>query len=364
MKTVFSTSSECAHVFASQTQEYGRAGNMSFRGSIAFSYGHYEIAQIVDTKKRRALIQSNTYSMSTSRHVSRVRSALSHYDTIYAPTVDNSLKQHTYNLSYFKHAYDSAVDKGKRSIKCNPYEDAKQALTAAKKYASWFPGCKKSLPVDLVNFVNRSSVQIDKLRQAKDIEISERQARLNDPDRINQMLEKKHISLPALVEKARIEYECSLLQSIKVNNSIDAWKAHKEESVENPYYNHNNFTNFSEIKHAFHVSFSTAVYIYNAIREKIGTSNQNFQQNAFLRLSIDGTRIETSMQAQVLMKSAVELWPIIHRSFREKAKYSGNGFKIDYYTVDSIDKGNLTIGCHKVSYLELRLMAKQLNLIQ
>jgi hypothetical protein len=86
-------------------------------------------------------------------------------------------------------------------------------------------------------------------------------------------------------------------------------------------------------------------------------------QYAYLRLNEDKTRVETSKHAQVLVEHAVKIWPIIERSYREQAIYPGNGFKIDYYTVTSINCGNMIIGCHNIQYEEMESIARQLNLM-
>lgn len=50
MKKVFSSNSELAHVWANQLQSEGRASSMFFYGPVIYSYGyHYEIARFVET---------------------------------------------------------------------------------------------------------------------------------------------------------------------------------------------------------------------------------------------------------------------------------------------------------------------------
>ncbi len=352
MKHTFGSQSECAHVFAQQVpeQEYGNAGNFSFRENVAYSYGHYAITQIVNVKKKQALVQSNTYSSSTSQHIGACRSALSHYDIIYVPTVDGRLYQHKENIVFFMCEYDKALEKGKRSLKYNNYTEAKQALEQSKKYCSWFPGIKKTLSTEHVNFVNRTFQKINTLIAEKTAEIYNREERLNSPKHIakrNTDTEKRY---GKQVEKLR-----KLIAESKENCKlqIEKWKKGEENNAYYPI----------PIRD-FPLAVLKAVGLVEEYRYRKPYGNIDLNNDiAYLRLNADRTRIETSKHAQVLVEHAVKLWPVIERSYREQAEYPGNGFKIDYYTVTKIDKGNLIIGCHNIPYSEIESIAKQLHLI-
>lgn len=77
-KIVFSSNSQLAHVWAQQTQSEGRANNTFFRGRSIYSYGeHFETGRIVEYRgKRIALLNSDGYSNTTSRHKSEAWSAV------------------------------------------------------------------------------------------------------------------------------------------------------------------------------------------------------------------------------------------------------------------------------------------------
>lgn len=75
MRTVLRNHNEVAHIWAQQTQQHGRASNMFFYGSSIFSYGeHYTIAKFQENGS--VLINSETYSVSTSKHASIVRGSI------------------------------------------------------------------------------------------------------------------------------------------------------------------------------------------------------------------------------------------------------------------------------------------------
>jgi hypothetical protein len=79
MKTVFSSNSELAHVWANQLQSEGRTGNMFFEGPVIYSYGtHYEIARFVTAPngQRVCFVNSNYYSSSTAKHTNHVLNAI------------------------------------------------------------------------------------------------------------------------------------------------------------------------------------------------------------------------------------------------------------------------------------------------
>jgi len=75
MRTVLRNHNEVAHVWAQQNQDHGRASNMFFYGSSIYSYGeHYTIAKFQENKV--VLINSERYSVSTSKHASIVRGSI------------------------------------------------------------------------------------------------------------------------------------------------------------------------------------------------------------------------------------------------------------------------------------------------
>lgn len=105
MATVFSNNM-AAHVWAQFSQESGRSnnGNFYFEGRRAFSYGgHYCAGYLAPAPGNPegagvAFINSDSYSISTSRHVSNVSSATSHRNRLWLP-----------NLTPLAAAFESAI---------------------------------------------------------------------------------------------------------------------------------------------------------------------------------------------------------------------------------------------------------------
>lgn len=69
MRKVFGSHKEVCQVWAGNTQEEGRSGNISFEFERLYSYGHYEIARLYP-EQGVCLVVLDTYSVSTAHHIS------------------------------------------------------------------------------------------------------------------------------------------------------------------------------------------------------------------------------------------------------------------------------------------------------
>lgn len=88
MKKVFSNS-EIMHVFAQRTQNEARTtnSNVFFYGNKIYSYGyHYLLGEFLDNNT--ILINDKGYSVSTSKHISYLRQAVSQYKRFYTTETD------------------------------------------------------------------------------------------------------------------------------------------------------------------------------------------------------------------------------------------------------------------------------------
>ena len=85
MKKVFSSHSEVAHIWASQSQNEGRAGNIFFDNGVIYSYGlHFPVARFAPEYGNIVLFTDRGYSSSTGKHKSLIRAAIpSGYQIIY-----------------------------------------------------------------------------------------------------------------------------------------------------------------------------------------------------------------------------------------------------------------------------------------
>lgn len=77
MKTVFSSHSEVAHIWASQSQYEGRASRVFFEDGVIYSYGrHFPVARFAPEYGDIVLFTNQGYSSSTGKHKTLIRSAI------------------------------------------------------------------------------------------------------------------------------------------------------------------------------------------------------------------------------------------------------------------------------------------------
>ena len=97
MKTVFSSHNEVAHIWASQSQAEGRAGNLFFKGDTVYSYGgHFPVARFAPEFGDIVLFTDRGYSSSTGRHKGFIRAAIpSTYTVIFC---DDPSRPPSHNL--------------------------------------------------------------------------------------------------------------------------------------------------------------------------------------------------------------------------------------------------------------------------
>lgn len=77
MKTVFSSHNEAAHIWASQSQNSGRAGNIFFDAGVVYSYGlHFPVARFAPELGDIVLFTNRGYSSSTGKHKTIIRGAI------------------------------------------------------------------------------------------------------------------------------------------------------------------------------------------------------------------------------------------------------------------------------------------------
>lgn len=147
MKTVFSSHSQLAHVWAQQTQPTGRAGNMLFDGDTIFSWGrHWAIARFtdkVDGPDRVVLFSDNTRSTSTGQHHAIVRNALYGLPVTVIPVNDplaDSTHQHKANLVQMRVRFNNALEKASRArvYRNSALEVARTIAANAERYARIF----------------------------------------------------------------------------------------------------------------------------------------------------------------------------------------------------------------------------------
>ena len=162
-KTVFDTA-QCAHVWAQQTQDWGRnaKGTVYFERETIYSYGnHFPMARFATPEI--VLINKAKYSVSTSSHQSDVSAAVGHKICFYVKNVlANSKSEHESNLAEYEKDFASA-EKEARSTRANPWsrkyslESLPGIASEANSYARLFLRKRKNvveLPADFAWLAN------------------------------------------------------------------------------------------------------------------------------------------------------------------------------------------------------------------
>lgn len=135
MKTVF-TSQQCVHVWAQQTQREGRNSNRSifFEGPSIYSYGrHFEMARFIDGV---VLVNCARYSVTTSKHQSWVRQAITQYTSFEVPSMEDHSANIVYLIDEARAQYDKATKARVNGVWC--IRNAREMVQQARAYLNVF----------------------------------------------------------------------------------------------------------------------------------------------------------------------------------------------------------------------------------
>jgi hypothetical protein len=212
MKTVF-TNHMVAHVFAQQQQQNGTSGNgaFSFFGSELKSYNTV-IGKFV--KPDLLLVNSYSYSVTTTQHISLLRNAISGNVTVLecpnvvinlfirnAYTLKQNKIAHTENLSYFKNEIKQNVLKASRARSNKEmYNGAALAmLTAHNEYLNVF-----KLRFKAATLPNLASIKLDALKaanaKARKAKAAAKKARIDNAQKITDWLAGENVRVPHNVD--------------------------------------------------------------------------------------------------------------------------------------------------------------------
>lgn len=112
---------QVAHVWAQQRRESGKGSNFFFRGPTLFSYGdHFIVARFTDATlngERVVLFNTNTYSISTTRHQSYARDALRGLNVRVIAVNEPDVFSHAANLADMETRANALLMKASRARK-------------------------------------------------------------------------------------------------------------------------------------------------------------------------------------------------------------------------------------------------------
>lgn len=276
MRTVFSSNSETAHVWAQRTYMNGRSqsGNLFFERGILYSYGHhYLLGEFITNKNNEVAVIINTdyYSSSTVKHSSLAWGATTHYTQFE--------KKYTEEKSVIRLLNELETKLLKARKPLIYISKAKEVLYKHLEYQEFMHGEAETSSKVAEAYI---PFQLDDetLKALQDKDKGRRKKRLKD--------------------KEKLELEINDFLNYKTNY--------------------------------------------------IGTYKIS---EAYVRISKDGEKIETSKGVKVPVREAKILYNKIVRGENIR------GFKIDHYTVIGLN-GTLKIGCHSINLENMHEVGKQL----
>lgn len=177
MKTVFSNHDQVAHIWASQSQDQGRAGNIFFEGDKIYSYGyHFCIARFANEFLAPIVLFTNRgYSNSTAKHKGIVSRAIPDiYQIVYCYAPDKGMQT---NIDYWLHKIDQLraeftnkkhkISRGNLAVKIQGYINEAMAYFNAAQiaYPEWFNQSDDELSA--IKYITERNIQLETKREAR-----------------------------------------------------------------------------------------------------------------------------------------------------------------------------------------------------
>lgn len=319
MKKVFSSSAQCIHVFAQQSQDEGHAGNVFFEGKTLYSYGrHFAIASFID--KKTVLFNKSTYSSTTSGHQSAARSALSQYNILYC--YDPSERFTIGNVWAFLRIIDNAV-----------YEMITRKLRPAGIAREL--GNIQTAHQELQKYCNAFGEDMDKRIEGSLNSMPNAAIYFAHPQRFATGYAVILSEAKAKSDAERLEYFTNGFVKVEklYKRYIQLWRDNAETPV----------LAKARDKYSAIAPMKFRDETAKRIAKKYGEA-----------LRILGDEVITSLGARVSLKEA----KLLYRAFT--AGKPIHGAKIGYFTVLSADSDRIVIGCHTIVKAEIELFGKMI----
>lgn len=302
------------HLWAHEAQDWAKTsgGNESFEGARAFSYAAC-IGRIVrDPKGKKVfLVSSSSWSVTTAKHQSNLRSSIPGDETVYTvPCMgskysDMTESDHRENVVYLLAEFVDNEAKAGRARKYKAYDlnRALAYLASARDYAKRFkikgikfPNAAKMAELE-TKAVQYAEITAEFERQDNERREREREAWLAaEPARREAEAERQRL---AALDQAEREAEALA--------KLEAWLA--------------------------------------------GTYNNTslFYRLPYPRLRVNGDKVETTMGADAPLEHVKKAMPLVLRAVRSGTAWKPNGetIRLGHYSASSISvDGLLTVGCH------------------
>lgn len=320
VKTVYGNMSEIAHIFAHEAGRNVKCRNGFVENNVIFSFGrHFPIAKrYVDAKGKTTIFFTlDTYSSTTSKHISEVGAATRHLDKLYMPKVpDYSTPNHAINIVIWRRKIEECLTKAV-SARENKEWHVRQARTNVKQLETYTKFFKIKIDKEIKAVVTKA--MSGKWEQEIEEYKKKKAERLLDP----KLSEKQ--------EKARIAREKKELRDNA--EQIEKWR------------------NFE----AYRPYVQKKRYRYDSMSSR----------PELLRYNAEKERIETSQGVQIPVELAHRFYRYI-KVVLEKGSCIGTEtckYEIAGYTVQEITPEHIRVGCHRITQSEIELMATKMNWI-
>ncbi len=305
MRTVFSNN-ELAHVWATQSQNEGKANSFYFDGKTIYSYGrHFPIATIDGND---VLFTKRSYSNTTAKHIILTRRAISHKNIIYCYDVPTNLKyatsEHESNLNTWKKAIQNLfAELGNKKIRDTQsrINSINNLISELNAYCEYFKFPIKDKELKSLLSLAAMPDFLEKARQAKD--------------------------------KANAATEKKMKQAVKAYEQyLKLWRNCDNEGIQNMLPQIKDLCNF-------------------------------YQNNAAsltrLRFNTDESRVETSKGIQIPVEIAKRAYIQLNGCMEGTCK--DISVPVLHYTITETTKDTIKAGCHTIPKTDINYIANLLN---
>ncbi|NCD11019.1 MAG: hypothetical protein EOL93_00580 [Epsilonproteobacteria bacterium] len=328
-KMCYQTSSELSHIWANGyqgahgTYSTGDRTSVSVYNGISYLYSYRtKIAQI-DLDKNVVLLSTDKYSNTTTKHQQEAEYATNHKEQIFIPNIEESTEA---NLNHMKKEIFVYAQKHIKARTRSYSNEIFALINNAKAYVKYL-----NIKVDWLKALEKVNHDIDDVI-AFFLGLSE----------------EEKIKAEKARKKAEREHAKAHKEAMKlIEDNKDFLEKYNAESVrlwrngEKRNYRSDDYIAFRKIEE---------------VARRYGLTIDSFNRGTFLRLSDDGENIETSHGAKIPTTVAKGLWRRLQRN------ESIDGMSLGHYTVNSLENGVLTVGCHQIPFSELEIIAELLGL--
>lgn len=318
MKRKFSSHSEVAHVWAQQSQSMGDASRMYFRDSTIYSYGSHFPAGIFITPDIVA-INSDHYSISTTKHMGYVRDAVSHKQCLYLPTRIMKEIRPLNDMSGAGSKYR------RKSLLEECIKHVQSEIVKAGEIAS----NTRRKPATRADAINSAIYEYDQVAQVLAL------YKMRLPVAVTRMLEtlKTDASAIAAANKKALAAEAAkrakaqrieqARREAKAKEALPAWLAGNDD------YEH---------------------------RNALFSSKETY-------LRVKGENVETSRGATFPLAHGLRALPLIRAIVASGEVWQRNGktIHLGHYQIDKIEAGQIVAGCHTIPVAEVERLAASLG---